>query len=93
MVELAWYPQASNFLKITHHLHTAFEKSIIIERTIQYIKDRTEMFDDYYYPCRKAGLCNLRHVQKWLTLFVFMHNSIVKSRSKFDNMMRWMHLN
>ena len=29
---------------------------------------------------------------KWLTLFVFMHNSIIKSRSKFDNMIRWMHL-
>jgi putative transposase len=47
-----WYPQACNFLKITHHLHSSYEKSIIIERTIQYIKDRTEMFDDYF-PCRK----------------------------------------
>jgi putative transposase len=47
-----WYPQACNFLKITHHLHSAYEKSIIIERTIQYIKDRTEMFDDYF-PCRQ----------------------------------------
>ncbi|MGB8025149.1 MAG: hypothetical protein WCF06_12610 [Nitrososphaeraceae archaeon] len=35
-----WYPQACRFLKLRHH-HTHsyyYEKSIIIERTIQYIK-------------------------------------------------------
>ena len=36
-----WYPQACEFLKLNHHLHYSFEKSTI-ERTIQYIKDRTE---------------------------------------------------
>jgi putative transposase len=46
-----WYPQACKFLKLEHHLHSSFEKSII-ERTIQYVKDRTESFDDYF-PCRK----------------------------------------
>ncbi len=29
-----WYPQACNFLKLNHHLHSSFEKSII-ERTMQ----------------------------------------------------------
>ena len=39
-----WYPpQACKFLKLKHHLHSPFEKSII-ERTMQYIKDRTRMF-------------------------------------------------
>jgi putative transposase len=33
------------------YIHSSFEKSII-ERTIQYVKDRTEGFDDYF-PCRK----------------------------------------
>ena len=34
-----WYPpQACQFLKLQHHIHSAYEKSIIIERTIQYIK-------------------------------------------------------
>ncbi len=42
-----WYPQACQFLKINHHLHSSFEKSII-EMTIQYIKDRIEGFDDYF---------------------------------------------
>ena len=46
-----WYPQACRFLRIKHHLHSPFEKSVI-ERTIQYIKDRTESFDDYF-PCKK----------------------------------------
>ena len=36
-----WYPQACKFLKLRHHLHSPFEKSII-ERTIQYIKDRID---------------------------------------------------
>ena len=55
-----WYPQACKFLKLKHHLHSSFEKSII-ERTMQYIKDRTtEGFDDYF-PCRKKK-CKLKHV-------------------------------
>ena len=94
MVGGTWYSEACISLRLEHRLHSPSsyeENSIVVERTIEYLKDRTEIFDDYYYPCRKAGLCNLRHVQKCLTLFVFMHNSIVKSsRSKFDNMMRWM---
>jgi putative transposase len=47
----AWYPQACKFLRLEHHLHSSFENSII-ERTIQYVKDRTGCFDDYF-PCRR----------------------------------------
>ena len=36
-----WYPQACRFLKLKHHIHCSHEKSIT-ERTIQYIKDRTD---------------------------------------------------
>ena len=46
-----WYSQACRFVKMKHHLHSSYEKSFI-ERTIQYIKDRTECFDDYF-PCKK----------------------------------------
>ena len=35
-----WYPQACQFLKLNHHIHSLYEKSII-ERTIQYIKNST----------------------------------------------------
>ena len=66
-----WYPQDCQFLKLNHHLHSSYEKSII-ERTIEYIKDRTECFDDYL-PCRKKN-CKLKHVQKWLNLFAYYYN-------------------
>ena len=66
-----WYPQACKFLKLDHHIHSPFEKSVI-ERIMQYIKDRTESFDDYF-PCRKEN-CNLKHVKNWLNLFSDHHN-------------------
>ncbi len=67
-----WYPQGCQFLKLDHHLHSSFEKSLI-ERTVQYIKDRTESFDDYF-PCRIKN-CKLDHVKNWLNLFVDYHNN------------------
>jgi putative transposase len=68
-----WYPEACISLGLKHRLHSSYEKSIV-ERTIEYLKDRTEVFDDYYYPCMRTGfLCNLQHVYKWLILFVFMY--------------------
>ena len=71
-----WYPQACRFLKLQHHIHSAYEKSVI-ERTIQYIKDRTEGFDDYF-PCRKKN-CKLKHVKQWLSLFAYYHNNEISS--------------
>jgi putative transposase len=65
------YPQACRFLNIEHHLHSHFEKSII-ERTIQYIKDRAECFDDYF-PCRKQR-CKLNHVKQWMNMFAYYYN-------------------
>ncbi len=67
-----WYPQACKFLNLHHHIHSYFEKSII-ERTMQYIKDRIENFDDYF-PCRKKNKCKLKHVKQWLNLFIDQHN-------------------
>ncbi len=55
-----WYPQVCQLLKIRHHIHSLFEKRLI-ERTLQYIKDRTECYDDYFY-CRKEK-CKLGHVK------------------------------
>jgi putative transposase len=66
-----WYPQACKFIKMDHHIHSPYEKSLI-ERTMQYIKDRIEGFDDYF-PCRKER-CNLFHIKNWINLFVNMHN-------------------
>jgi putative transposase len=66
-----WYPQACRFLKLKHHLHSHFEKSLV-ERTIQYIKDRTESFDDYF-PCRRKNY-KLKHIRKWFSLFIGFYN-------------------
>jgi putative transposase len=71
-----WYPQACKFLNLLHHLHSSFEKSII-ERTIPYIKDRPENFDDYF-PCKK-NKCKLNHIKQWLKLFVYQHNKEIVS--------------
>ena len=70
-----WYPMACRFLKLRHHIHSSLEKSLI-ERTMQYIKDRTENFDDYF-PCRLKK-CKLKHLQNWLNLFVDYHNNELK---------------
>lgn len=66
-----WYLQSCRFLKLDHHVHSSLEKSLI-ERTMQYIKDRTESFDDYF-PCKLKN-CKLKHVRNWLQLFVDHHN-------------------
>ena len=79
-----WYPkQAYRFLilqlqlqlQLQHHLYFAYEKSLI-ERTIQYIKDRTDSFDDYFLCKRKK--CKLKHVKNWLKLFVDYHNTEIR---------------
>ena len=67
-----WYRMACKFLRLRHHLHSPFDKSLI-ERTMQYIKDRTESFDDYF-PCRKKKGCNFLNIKNWLGLFATMHN-------------------
>ncbi|HXT84669.1 MAG TPA: hypothetical protein VN704_10150 [Verrucomicrobiae bacterium] len=55
---------------------SSFEKSII-ERTMQYIKDRTERFDDYF-PCKK-NKCKLHHIKQWFKSFVYGHNKEIIS--------------
>jgi putative transposase len=66
-----WYPMACRFLNLNHHINSSLEKSLI-ERTMQYIKDRTECFDDYF-PCRIKN-CKLKHVQNWLNQFAYQLN-------------------
>jgi putative transposase len=64
---VTWYPPRDcRFLKPKHHIHSALENSLI-GRTIQYIEDRTESFDDYF-PCRLKNH-KLKHVKRWLQFF------------------------
>jgi hypothetical protein len=52
---------------------TFFLSERIIERLIQYIKDRTTECFDNYFPCKRKK-CKLKHVKNWLKLFVDFHN-------------------
>jgi putative transposase len=70
-----WYPLACRFLKLNHHIHSFYQKSII-ERTMQYIKDRTEESFNDYFPCRRRK-CKLKHIKNWLKLFVDYHNKAI----------------
>jgi putative transposase len=76
-----WYPQACNFLHLKHYLHSPLEKSLI-ERVMQYFKDRTESFDDYY-PCTKNNNCDLEHVYNWIRLFIYLYNAKIRNTILF----------
>jgi len=58
----------------TSYLFFLLEKNIFIERTIQYIKYRTENFDDYFPCIRRKKKCKLKHVRKWSNLFAYYYN-------------------
>ena len=74
------YPEACSYIGVERLLHSPLEKSIT-ERSIEYFKDRTENFDDYY-PCKTTIQYDLTHVRNWLiSLFVFMHNADIYTSS------------
>jgi putative transposase len=52
-----WYNTACRWLRLSHQMYGAELKNIM-EQFIQYIKDRTECFDDHF-PCRKPD-CNMQ---------------------------------
>lgn len=62
-----WYPEACGSLGLEHRRLDEDYRSLV-ERAVQYLKDRMEGFDDHY-PCRMEG-CGLKHVQSWLSLFI-----------------------
>ena len=63
-------------LKVRALSPSSFGKSVI-ERTMQYLKDiTTESFDDYFTFKRKKY--ELKHVRKWLKLFVDYHNKEIR---------------
>ena len=78
-----WYPQVCTFLHLKHGLHSHLDKSLI-ERVMQYFKDRTECLDDYYSCVSiKRRNCNLQHVYNWIKLFVYLYNSKIRNTILF----------
>jgi putative transposase len=75
-----WYPQACTFLHLKHRLHSHLEKSLI-ERVVQYFKDRVESFDDYYPYNSKRRDCDNGHVYNWVELFVSMYINTILAKN------------
>ncbi|HET6589354.1 MAG TPA: hypothetical protein VFG45_04240 [Candidatus Nitrosocosmicus sp.] len=76
--ERAWYPtMACRFLKLKHYIYSFIGKEEKSpgdkKKKMQYIKDRTESFDDYF-PYRVKNF-KLNRVINWLNLFVCKHNN------------------
>jgi hypothetical protein len=47
---------------------------------MQYFKDRTEYFDDYY-PCNNNKQnCDLQHVNNWMKIFVYVYNTTITTK-------------
>ena len=70
-----WYPEACNVLGLKHHLHSPLETNLI-ERVMQYFKDRTESFDDYYPGIQKEeNECNLLYISitEYNSLFLYTY--------------------
>ena len=74
--------KACNVLGLKHRLHSPLEKSLM-ERVMQYFKDRSESFDDYY-PCSKKEECNLEHVYNSVELFTSMYNNTIVNKNKIS---------
>lgn len=49
---------------------------------MQYFKDRTESFDDYY-PCNNKQNCDLEHVYNWIKLFIYLYNARIRNTIVF----------
>jgi putative transposase len=76
-----WYPEACKILKLKHHLHSPLKKRLI-ERVIQYFKDRTESFDNYY-RCNSRDCDSNDHVYNWIELFVSIYNNTIIAKKNF----------
>jgi len=66
-----WYPDACRSLGLQHYVYDGSSGNLM-ERFVQYVKDRTESFDDYF-PCRKEH-CRLEHVKGWLNYYMLSFN-------------------
>jgi len=67
----SWYPDACRSLGLEHHIYDQLRGNLM-ERFVQYVKDRTEEFDDYF-PCRRER-CRLDHVKGWLNWYMLSFN-------------------
>lgn len=77
-----WYPDACRSLGSEHHIYDASGGNLM-ERFVQYVKDRTESFDDYF-PCCKER-CSLERVKGWLNWYMLSFNLFKHSDAPHDS--------
>jgi len=65
-----YYNQACRWLRIKHVVYNQEDKNVM-ERAVQYIKDRTECFDDNF-PCKDN--CSKEHVRNWFRVLMLYFN-------------------
>ena len=46
---------------------------------MQYFKDKTENFDDYYTCINKNNTCEVLHVYNWIKQFMYFYNKRIKN--------------
>jgi putative transposase len=68
-----YYRTACRFLSLDHDVYGLKARNLM-ERIVQYVKDRTRDFDDYI-PCRRRK-CDKRHAQMLLSSIGFMINEV-----------------
>jgi len=79
MVPIGTIQPVDRWLRLSHQMYDGTELKNIMERFIQYIKDRTECLDDHF-PCRKPD-CNMQYIWNWLKLFVlYVHMDMDRTR-------------
>jgi putative transposase len=75
-----YYRTACKFLNLEHDVYDSRLRNIM-ERIIQYVKDRTRDFDDYI-PCRRKK-CDKKHAQMLLSSIGYMINEVYLNKN-FD---------
>jgi putative transposase len=73
-----YYRTACKFLSLDHDVYDLRLRNVM-ERIIQYVKDRTRDFDDYI-PCRKER-CDKMHAQMLLSSIGFMINEVYLNKN------------
>jgi transposase-like protein len=76
-----WYNTACRrWLRLKHDVYGTELKNLM-ERFIQYLKDRTDECSDDHFSCMKEGCDRQQHVWNWLKLFVlFLHMKMNRIR-------------
>ena len=72
-----YYRAACRMLNLRHYVYDLRARNLM-ERIVQYVKDRMGNFDDYI-PCGKVG-CDRRHAEMLLSSIGFMVNEVWLSK-------------